>query len=83
MNEEGDISLLDESVMKTIDMDEILEDERVCEWVTCNFRSNDMSIQRKHFDDEHMVYLRKKYLSPKTQNIPEIDNGIWCYICGF
>ena len=83
MNEDGDISLLDESVMKGIDMDELLEDERVCEWATCNFRSNDMSIQRKHFDDEHMVYLKKKYLGPKTPNIPEIENCIWCYICGF
>ena len=78
-----DISLLDESVMKGIDMDEIPEEDKVCEWLTCDFHANEMSILRKHFEDVHMVYLRGKYLTPQAQNIPEIENGIWCYICGF
>ena len=78
-----DVSLLDESVMNGVDiMDEISETDIVCEWLTCDFHSSDKETLRKHFEDEHMVYLREKYLSPKPQNMPEIENGIWCYICG-
>ena len=43
--------------------DKIGEEGHDCKWESCTYIARNKSDLQKHFEDEHMEYLRRKYLS--------------------
>ena len=39
------------------------EEETNCLWEECEFKANDQTVLKEHFEEVHMEYLRTKYLS--------------------
>ena len=71
---EEDISLLDDSEIKAIEMGEVpeiykIEDMEVkCEWISCGYKAETPNGLSKHIEDVHMDYFRAKYLPLEDKN---------------
>ena len=68
LQEDISISELDEHRIIELE-EEVTEDGQDCKWESCIFIAKDKTDLQKHFEDEHMNYLRKKYLSDGVQDM--------------
>ena len=69
LQEDLSISAIDEHEILEIEIEETLEDQvsHDCKWESCSYTAKSTNDLQKHFEDEHMEYLRSKYLSDSKQ----------------
>ena len=65
--EDLSISAVDEDEILALDLEETQEEQHGCDWESCGYTSKNRNDLQKHFEDEHMEYLRKKYLQQGEQ----------------
>ena len=66
------------------------EEEANCLWEECDFKTNNQTILKEHFEEVHMEYLRTKYLSNDNKSNEhcietevQIDDILSCQQCDF
>ena len=71
LQEDLSISAIDEHEILALELEETQEEQHGCDWESCGYTSKNRTDLRKHFEDEHMEYLRKKYLQQGEQGSNE------------
>ena len=57
-----------------------------CDWLSCDFKSSNRDVLIRHRENEHIPYLREKYLNkpdftPESRSSSSIDQKVNCEYC--